>query len=101
MNPTADLEAIRLALFTGQKSAAKAAAQEAFLRLVKRVTDIDFLDAWATANDQQHALRGGLPDEEQRYTVVLGYSDDHFFEGDTITAARAAAVEAIKTGGVS
>jgi len=98
MDPVDQLEAIRCALFTGQKSSAKTRAQEAFRRLTRFVADVYLLDVWATANDQQHALRSGSPDEEQRYTVVLGYSDDHFFDGNTPDEARALAVKALNNG---
>lgn len=44
-----DLEAIRRALFTGQKSAAKSEAQEAFGRIAQQLSAVWLVDAWAAA----------------------------------------------------
>lgn len=95
-----DLQAIRRALFNGQKSAAKTEAQAAFVRIAKRITDIDLLDTWCDVNDGAVTVRcfGG------HWTVALSAHDaSRMFSGtgDNATESRhecAAAAIRVATG---
>ncbi len=92
-----DLEAIRYALYTGLKSAAKTKAQEAFLRVTKRALDIGLLDAWA---------RGPMAQYWRCWQTRFGWSCDlveadgpqttRAFADLTPSAARAAAASALR-----
>jgi len=97
-----DLEAVRYALFTGLRSAAKTKAQEAFLRVAKRIADIDLLDAWNVARpDRSVTLDGDVYGSLVRLAWRGGPRNgmtDKTFRAATLDASRADAAKALTSG---
>ncbi len=90
-----DLEAIRRALFSGQKSRIKAQAQAAFLRLtelVERGVAVGVLDEWVKG--RRH--RGYMISDTG--CAIYGTPENPKFLGTTPDEAREAAAKAIDAG---
>ncbi len=105
---SSDLESLRFALFTGQKSQAKFEAQEAFLRIAKRITDIDLLNEWIVQPSERGAHRGLMYRvwDTGRGDIVVDLFNDqdphpsYKFQRRTATEALGAAALAITEGKV-
>lgn len=75
---------------------------------VERARVVGVLDAWAIKQKgEQWSLREEEVFENEteaeafRFTVVLGFDEDHYYSAPTPDAARSAAAKAIESGEVS
>jgi hypothetical protein len=103
-----DIEAIRRALCTGQKSRAKANAQEALARIAKLVAAVDTLNEWIVQPSERGIRRGLMYRvwDTGRGQVVCDLSNDQDphpcakFQGDNATVVIIAAATALHEGTV-
>lgn len=100
MSAKEDIERIREALFTGQHSRKKHIAQQAFLRIEKRMVDLDTLVGWIT-DPGGHGLMFRVWDTGRQSVVVDLTRDDgsretEAFEGHNAEGAISAAAHSIR-----